>query len=289
MCDEDTVEENESYLASLTRRQFNKLAVGSAIGMMLPLTANAKSVAESRINVQTPDGVADCYFVHPVEGKHAAVIVWPDILGLRPAFESMGKRLAESGYAVLVVNPYYRSAKAPVVKEGATFQDTQVRSTVFPMYRSLSPQTHKTDALAFVAFLDSQAAVDTEKKMGTTGYCMGGPIVMRTAAAAPTRIGAGASFHGAGLVSEGPDSPHLQIPKMQAQFLIAIAQNDDERMPDAKNVLRDEYEKAGLSAEIEVYDGAMHGWCPPDSQVYHEAQAERAWRRLLVLFDGALA
>lgn len=289
MCDEDTVEENKTYLADLTRRQFNKLAAGAAIGMMLPLTVNAKPVTESRVDVQTPDGVADCYFAHPAQGKHAAVIVWPDILGLRPAFEMMGKRLAESGYAVLVVNPYYRSAKAPVVKPGDTFQDNDVRSTVFPMYRSLSPDTHNTDALAFVTFLDSQETVDTNKKIGTTGYCMGGPITMRTAAAAPSRIGAAASFHGAGLVGEGPDSPHLLIPKMQAQCLIAIAQNDDERAPDAKNVLRDGYKDAGLSAEIEVYEGAMHGWCPPDSSVYHEAQAEKAWSRLLVLFEKSLA
>ena len=200
----------------------------------------------------------------------------------------MGKRLAESGYSVLVVNPYYRSATAPVIPEGASFADESTRNTVFPLARQLSAETHMTDAKAFVAFIDAQAEVDTNRKIGTTGYCMGGPIVMRTAAAVPDRIGAAATFHGGGLVTDSADSPHLLVPKMKAHFLFAIAANDDERDPEAKNVLRETYDKAGLPAEIEVYEGAMHGWCPPDSSVYHEAQAERAWARLLVLFATAL-
>jgi carboxymethylenebutenolidase len=201
----------------------------------------------------------------------------------------MGKRLAESGYSVLVVNPYYRTARSPVVSEGASFQDESTRNTVLPMARSLSAETNVTDARAFVDFLDKQSPVDTNRKIGTTGYCMGGPITMRTAAAVPERIGAGASFHGGGLVTDRADSPHLLVPTMNAQFLFAIAANDDERDPEAKNVLRETYDKAGLAAEIEVYAGAMHGWCPPDSRVYNEPQAERAWARLLVLFENALA
>jgi carboxymethylenebutenolidase len=226
---------------------------------------------------------------HPQDGAHAGVIVWPDILGLRPAFEQMGRRLAGQGYAVLVANPFYRSARAPVVAEGASFSDPEVSSTVFPMARALNAETHFTDARAFVDYLDSHGSVDTDRKIGTMGYCMGGPMIMRTAAARPDRIGAAASFHGGGLASDGADSPHLLIPDMPADFLIAIAENDDMSDPDAKVTLREAFDAAGLNAEIEVYEGAAHGWCPPDSTVYHEAQAERAWSRLLALFEGALA
>ena len=292
MCDENTVEDNAKFLekaGGVSRRQFSTLTAGATLAMLLPRSASALDVSERDVKVQTPDGEADCYFVHPAVGKFPGVIIWPDILGLRPAFRLMGKRLAESGYAVLVVNPYYRSATAPVVPQGASFQDPDTRSTVMPLARSLSADTNMTDARAFVRFLDEQTAVDTARKIGTTGYCMGGPITMRTAAAVPDRIGAGASFHGGRLVTDGEDSPHLLVPQMQAQFLFAIAQNDDERDPDAKDVLRETYAKAGLPAEIEVYDGAMHGWCPPDSRVYNEVQAERAWARLLVLFDNALS
>jgi carboxymethylenebutenolidase len=292
MCDLDTVEDNEKYLDNtgrLTRRQFNQLTAGAAVMMMLPAVANAQDVMEMDVNVTTPDGVADCYFVHPTSGRHPAVIVWPDILGLRPAFRAMGKRLAQSGYSVLVVNPFYRSAKSPVVGEGAQFSDPAIRSVVLPLAQQLNATTHASDARAFVAYVDSQSSVDTSRGIGTTGYCMGGPIIMRTAAAVPERIRAAASFHGGGLVTANPDSPHLGIPQMKADLLIAVAANDDEREPETKNVLRDAFAAAGLKAEIEVYEGAMHGWCPPDSAVYHEAQAERAWARLLVLFESALA
>jgi carboxymethylenebutenolidase len=292
MCDEDTVAENNKYLqqqAGLTRRAFNQLTAGAAVSLMLPVVANAANVVETDVNVSTPDGEADCYFVHPASGQHAGVIIWPDILGLRPAFRAMGKRLAQSGYSVLVVNPYYRNATAPVVAEGESFQDESTRNKVMPLARSLSAETTVTDAHAYVSFLDAQAAVDKKRKIGTTGYCMTGPFTMRTAAAIPDRIGAGASFHGGGLVTDRPDSPHLLVSQMQAHFLFAIAASDDERDPEAKNVLRKTYDEAHLPAEIEVYEGAMHGWCPPDSRVYNEAQAERAWSRLLVLFETALA
>lgn len=287
MCDENTVDENERYLIS--RRRFGAVSAGAALAAVLPVTVNAMAVSERDVTVPTPDGSADCYFVHPAEGAHAGVIIWPDILGLRPAFRAMGKRLAESGYAVLVVNPYYRNVAAPVVGPGASFQDTATRNVVLPLARSLSPETNTTDAAAFVRFLDAQTAVDTTRKIGTMGYCMGGPITMRTAAALPERIGAGASFHGGGLVTDAKNSPHQLVPQMQAQFLIAIASNDDEREPEAKHELRKAFDSAGLIAEIEVYEGALHGWCPPDSGVYNEAQAERAWARLLALFDKALA
>jgi carboxymethylenebutenolidase len=293
MCDEHTASDDADYLARsvLTRRRFNVLSAGAAMALALPLraAAGAAAVIETEVRVPTPDGTADAYFVHPSSGRHPGVIVWPDILGLRPAFRTMGKRLAEAGYAVLVVNPYYRNEVAPVVAEGASFQDPAIRERVMPLAMTLSADTHVTDAKAFVRFLDQQPAVDAGRKIGTTGYCMGGPIVMRTAAAVPERIGAGASFHGSRVVTDGPDSPHLLVPQMRGSFLFAIAENDDEREPDAKNVLRQAYDAAGIPAEIEVYEGAMHGWCALDSAVYHEAQAERAWARMLALFETALA
>jgi carboxymethylenebutenolidase len=290
MCDEHFEDDLKKYLnrGYVTRRDFGVLSAGVSLAMMLPSVANAQQVTESEVEITTPDGVADCYFVHPSSGAHAAVLVWPDILGLRTAFRMMGKRLAESGYSVLVVNPFYRQKRAPVVPDGASFADESVRNTVFPLAQALNATTHMTDAKAFIAWLDAQSSVDKNRKVGTTGYCMGGPMVMRTAAAVPDRVGAGATFHGGGLVTDAPDSPHLLVPTMKAQFLHAVAENDDERDPEAKNVLRDTFAKAGLPAEIEVYPAA-HGWCPPDSAVYDEAQAEKAWSRLLVLFDKALA
>lgn len=292
MCDENTVKDDEAFLTragrAFSRRHFHAITSATALALLLPPLANAAEVTESDVQVPTPDGMADCYFVHPSAGKHPAVIVWPDVLGLRSAYRLMGKRLAESGYAVLVVNPYYRKAKAPVVEEGASFRDEATRNVVLPMARSLTAETNVTDAIAFVGFLDQQSAVDTSRKMGTTGYCMGGPMTMRTAAALPDRIGAGASFHGGRLVTAGDDSPHLLIPKMKASFLFAVAENDDEKAPETKNVLRQAFDAAGLNAEIEVYEGALHGWCALDSPVYNKEQAERAWSRLLVLLETAL-
>ena len=196
----------------------------------------------------------------------------------------MGKRLAESGYSVLVVNPFYRTKKAPTAASGA---NTPI-SEVIPLARSLNATTQATDAKAFIAWLDSQPQVDKSKGVGTIGYCMGGPIVMRTAAAVPSRVAAAGTFHGGGLVTENPDSPHLLIPQMKANFLIAIAENDDQRDPDSKNVLRDAFAEANLPAEIEVYP-AGHGWCPPDTRVHNHEQAEKAWGRMLALFEQSLA
>lgn len=292
MCDERIVDDWNRYLrrtGSLTRRQFGALSVGAGMAMLLPRPAGAVEVTGADLDVATPDGTADCHFVHPASGTHPGVLIWPDALGLRPAFRRMGERLAESGYSVLVVNQYYRTTRAPVVQPGEHFGQEATRDRIIPLMRTLSPETHVTDARAFVSFLDEQAPVDGDRKMGTMGYCMGGPITMRTAAAVPDRIGAGASFHGGGLVTDQADSPHLLVPQMQAHYLFAIAENDDEEQPEAKDVLRETFDKAGLPAEIEVYAGALHGWCPPDSRVYNEAQAERAWSRLLALFETALA
>jgi carboxymethylenebutenolidase len=292
MCDLDTLESWSSYLKEhppVTRRAFGAMSAGAGLVAVLPRVVNAQAVTESEVEIATPSGMADCYFVHPSSGSHAGVIVWPDILGLRPAFRQMGRRLAESGYSVLVVNPFYRSARAPVVPEGASFNDPNVRNTVFPLAQSLTADTNKEDAIAFVDWLDEQDSVAADRKMGTTGYCMGGPIIMRTAAARPDRIGAAASFHGGNLTTDNESSPHLLIPQMRADFLFAIAENDDMQNPESKNILREAFTAAGLNAEIEVYAGAQHGWCPPDSAVYNEALAERAWSRLMVLFERALA
>jgi carboxymethylenebutenolidase len=291
MCDEVTQKDVDDFLnrSGVTRRQFGKLSAAAGLAMMLPRVANAQAVTKTDVDVTTPDGVADCYFVHPSSGQHPAVLIWPDILGLRPAFEAMGERLAQSGYSVLVVNPFYRDARSPVVGEGASFGQPETREIVLPMARNLNAETHFTDARAFVSFLDQQAAVDTSRRIGTTGYCMGGPMVMRTVAAVPDRLGAGATFHGGGLATDADDSPHLLIPNTTAHMLHCVAANDDENDPEAKTTLREAYAAAGIPAEIEVYDGTMHGWCPPDSQVYNEAQAERAWSRLLVLLESALA
>jgi carboxymethylenebutenolidase len=287
MCDQDHFENDRQEAEALglvTRKQFGML-LGAGVAMLLPKVANAVAVTESDVTVTTPDGSADCYFVHPSSGTAPAVLVWPDIFGLRPAMKQMGKRLAESGYAVLVVNPFYRAKKAPTAEKGAA---TPI-ADVMPLARGLNEGTHMTDAKAFIAWLDQQPGVAKNRKVGTQGYCMGGPIAMRTAAAVPERVGAVASFHGGGLVSDQPNSPHLQASKTKAQFLIAIAANDDARSPKDKDVLKETFEKAKLPAEIEVYTGAMHGWCPPDSTVYNEPQAEKAWSRLLALYGKALA
>ena len=291
MCDQDHYEQDlHDYVerGAVTRREFSAISFGAGMALLLPSVANAVAVTESDVKIKTPDGVADCYFVHPATGAAAGVLVWPDILGLRPAFRQMGKRLAESGYSVLVVNPFYRSKPAPVVPLGASFSDPETRKTVMGLAGVLNATTHVTDAKAFISWMDTQAAVDKRKKVGTTGYCMGGPIVMRTAAAVPDRVGAGGSFHGGGLVTKNADSPHLLVPTMKAQFLFAVAQNDDEREPESKTILKETFAKANLPAEIEVYPAA-HGWCPPDSAVYNEAQAEKAGSRMLALFGKALA
>src|SRR5688572_10084645 len=257
MCDQDQFEKDrQAYEARglVTRRQFGAL-LGAGMAIWLPQVANAVAVTESDVNVTTPDGTADCYFVHPASGTAAGVLVWPDIFGMRPAFRQMGKRLAESGYAVLVVNPFYRVKKAPTAEAGAKTPIADVR----PLAQALNETTHMTDAKAFIAWLDKQPSVATNKKVGTQGYCMGGPIAFRTAAAVPDRVGAVASFHGGGLVTQNPNSPHLQAAKTKAQLLIAIAENDDAWASKDKDVLKETFASAKLPAEIEVYAGA-HGW-----------------------------
>jgi carboxymethylenebutenolidase len=308
MCDDDSFDDMLAYrlrtaaAESLSRRGFGALTLGAGVASLLAsacqasgpqapaaVPVSAATTIESEVSIVTPDGTCDAYFVHRTAGADPAVLVWPDIFGLRPAFRQMGKRLAESGYAVLVVNPFYRQKKAPTAAPHANMDDPAVRDALMALAHSITPETATTDAKAFTAWLDQQPAVDKKRRMGVTGYCMGGPLVMRTAAEVPDRIGAGATFHGGGLVSDKPDSPHLLIPKMKAHFLIAIASNDDAKQPEAKGTLKEAFAKASLPAEVEVYAGALHGWCPPDSHVYNQEAAEKAWGRLLALFKETLA
>jgi carboxymethylenebutenolidase len=286
MCDQDHFDDDlAEYEARgmVTRRQFG-VFVAAGVAMALPKVANAVAVTAGEVTIKTPDGTCDAYFVHPATGTGAGVLLWPDIFGLRPAMRDMGKRQAESGYSVLVVNPFYRVQKAPTADKGAA---TEIKA-LMPLMQALNATTHMTDAKAFIAWLDQQPSVAKNRKIGTQGYCMGGPIAFRTAAAVPDRVGAVASFHGGGLVTPNPDSPHTQASKTKAQFLIAVAENDDARAPKDKEVLKETFSAAKLPAEIEVYKGA-HGWCPPDSGVYNQGEAERAWTRLLALYGKALA
>ncbi|HTQ36000.1 MAG TPA: dienelactone hydrolase family protein [Steroidobacteraceae bacterium] len=281
MCDQDYA--NQLLPGALSRREFGKLGLGAGFAALLPRAADAAEVTESHVDIRTPDGTCDAHFVHPVAGAHAAVLVWPDIFGLRPAFETMGKRLAESGYAVLTVNPFYRQQKAP------TSTSTTFNQGMMQMMNALTADGEVRDAQALIAWLDTQKAVDTKKKIGTTGYCMGGPFVLRTAGTVPGRVGAAATFHGASLTTKNPDSPHLQIAKSKASYLICIADSDDQKDPTSKDILNKTFEDAKLPHEVEVYKGAQHGWCAIDTQAYNKDLAEKAWARQLALFSKALA
>ncbi len=279
MCDLNDQEELTKY----TRRDFGVWAASAGLLTTLPGVANAAAVTEREVTITTPDGSCDAYFVAPKSGAAPGVLVWPDVFGLRPAFRQMGRRLADSGYSVLVVNPFYRQMKAPTAAQGG---QTPI-AEVMPLMQALTPAMHLSDGKTFVAWLDAQPEVDKARKLGTTGYCMGGPIAVRTATVAPGRVGAVGTFHGAAMVTAAPDSPHRLLAQTQARYLIAIAENDDTKAPEAKATLRAAFDSAKLSAEVEVYPAA-HGWCPPDSRVYDAVQAERAWMRLLATFSKSL-
>lgn len=293
MCDDITELENQGfYEKQVTRRDFNLMAGGAAISIAFAGCAPGEAAAgltEADVEIETPDGMANAYFAHPSSGAHAAVLIWPDIVGLRPAFKMMAKRLASDGYAALVVNPYYRQVKETLVEPGQTFRDPAVREKIIPYRRAMTEAHNRIDANTYVDWLDAQDAVDTTRGIGTTGYCMGGPITMFTAHERADRIRAGASFHGGGLATDKDNSPHLLLPEIKADYLIAIAENDDARSPEDKVVLKEAFAATELSAEIEVYEGTQHGWCPPDSAVYNEAMANKAWARKLALFKKALA
>ena len=301
MCDEFTLQDDAEAQAvalasaladasadkGLSRREF--AAMGAAAAALAgcavaPGSAEAAgALREAMVSIPTPDGSADAFFVHPAKGRHPAIIIWPDIGGLRDSFKMMARRLAASGYAVLAVNHYYRSAPSPVLASFAEWRTPEGQAKVRPMVALVTPEAVTRDAAAFVTFLDRQRAVNTRRKIGSSGYCMGGPFTVHMAAAVPARVGAAASFHGAGLTTDKPDSPHNLLARTQASYLIAIAKGDDARDPASKDTFRAAAAAAGRPAEIEVY-GGDHGWCVPDSPVYHQAEADRAWGRMLALF-----
>jgi carboxymethylenebutenolidase len=289
MCDDLTAAEEAAALVAqgLSRREF--AAIGGA-GVLAACTGTAgeakgKALRESMVTIPTPDGSADAFFVHPASGSHPAVILWPDIAGLRAAYKEMARRLAGAGFAVLAVNHYYRSSPAPILNSIAEWRTPDGQAKLKPMIAALSAEGTVRDAKACVAWLDAQKPVDPKRGIGTQGYCMGGPFAVRTAAAVPGRVKAAASFHGGGLVTEAPDSPHRLLAQSQASYLIAVARNDDARAPGDKDAFREAAKAAGRAAEVEVY-AADHGWCTLDSPVYDKAEAERAWARLLVLYKG---
>jgi len=290
-------QENTKAAADVSRRDFVAMSMTAGLAVAAGNLASAAelSIAEVNVNVKTPDGICDAALIHPTTGSHPAVILWPDAFGLRPSMVDMGKRLATEGFTVLVPNPFYRTTKAPALDMSSfSFQNPESMKTLRSLMGGITaPGAGERDAMAFVAFLDAQKQVDTSKKIGTQGYCMGGPLVMKTVAAVPARVGAGASFHGGGLVTGQPSSPHLLISKMKARLYIGIAANDDEQQPAAKDTLKAAFAAASVPAEIEIY-GSQHGWCVPDMPaevgrpIYNKPDAEKAWAKLVSLYKTAL-
>jgi len=279
----------------LTRRDFVTMTVAAGLAAAAGSDVAAQQVVEKNVEIKTPDGTCDAAFIHPASGAHPAVIIWPDAFGLRPSMRDMAKRLATAGYSVLVPNPFYRLAKSPVYEDASKVNFQTERAKITPLMGSIQADgTVERDAPVFVAWLDMQKEVDRNKKIGTQGYCMGGGLVVRTAAAVPSRIGAGASFHGGGLVTDRPNSPHLLAPKIKGRMYFGIATNDDMQQPDAKTKLKEAFDAAKVPAEIEVYSMAQHGWCVPDmpaganGPIYNKADAERAWAKLVALYKLAL-
>src|SRR6266849_2233745 len=287
-------EENTESPGDLSRRDFVSMSVAAGIVAAAGSASAADMpVTETMVTVKTPDGMCDAAYIHPTTGSHPAVIIWPDAFGLRPAMRDIGKRISAEGYSVLVVNPYYRVTKAPgidITHFSFTNKDdmTKLQGLMGPMN---APGGIEKDAAAFVDFLDQQKEVNKAKKFGTQGYCMGGPLVVRTAAALPDRIGAGGSFHGGGLVTDQPSSPPLLAPKIKARMYFGIASNDDMRQPDAKDKLKEAF---GQKAEIEVYSKSLHGWCVPDMPaqpgmpIYNKPDAEKAWTKLVAGYKAGL-
>jgi carboxymethylenebutenolidase len=288
MCD-DMIHQGLTHDPTVSRRAFG-LGAAASVALQSTIAAAQAKVVQKDVDVKMESGVSDSALFYPEgKGPWPAVLMWTDILGLRPVFREMGARLAAEGYVVLVPNPFYRNAKAPVVDGSFDFSKPEDRAKVMPMAAALTADANISDAKAYTAFLDAQPQTNKKKKMGVQGYCMGGPLTFRTAATAADRIGAAATFHGGGLVSDKPDSPHLLIPKMKAEVLCAVADNDDKRDPTAKDKLKEAFAAAHLKATVEVYEGCNHGWTVRGSQVYNEAGAERAWSELLALYKRNLA
>lgn len=289
MCDDHTLSDDIAALAArgLTRRDFAVGATAAALAASLPARANSpySTIVTSTVEIETPDGTADAFYAAPGKGRHPGIILWPDIGGLRQAKMEMAQNLAYEGYVVLAVNQYYRSAPAPVLESFAEWRTPEGRAKLAPMIPLVTPEAVMRDTRAFVAFLDADPLVDTNRGIGAHGYCMGGPFAVRSAAAMPERVRAAGSFHGGGLASDKPDSPHRLLASTRASYLIAVARNDDARNPAEKETFRAAAAAAGRSAEIEVYNGD-HGWCVPDSPVFDQAEADRAFARLLALYAG---
>jgi len=297
MDDKQDSEKLHNAVADPSRRDFIALSVAAGLAAATGSTFAAQPVVETDVTIKTPDGTCDAAFIHPQTGSHPGVLIWTDAFGLRPAMRDIGKRIAAEGYSVLIPNPFYRIAKAPVFDSASyfNFQNEADMAKLRPLMASVSaPGVAEKDAVAYIAFLDAQSQINKAKKIGTQGYCMGGPLVVKTAAALPDRVGAGASFHGGGLVTDKPDSPHLLAPKIRARMYFGIASNDDQRQPDAKDKLRAAFAAAKVPAEIEVYP-AKHGWCVPDmpadggAPIYSKPDAEKAWGKLVALYKTALA
>jgi len=296
--DENPTEKQTDNQNELSRRDFVAMSMAAGIVMATGAASAAElPVVEKNVEIKTPDGTCDALFIHPTTGTHPGVLVWPDAFGLRPAMRDIGKRIAAEGYAVLVPNPFYRLAKAPVIQDpfSFSFQNPADMAKLRPLMGSVQAAgAAEKDAAAYIAFLDAQSQVAKNKKIGTQGYCMGGPLVVRTSAAVADRVGAGASFHGGGLVTDAPDSPHLLAPKIKARMYFGVASNDDARQPDAKDKLREAFSAAKVPAEIELYQ-SLHGWCVPDmpmqngAPIYNKPDAERAWAKLVALYKAALS
>jgi len=296
MKDEEVNQDGVESPRDVSRRDFVAMSVAAGVVAASGVTSAQRPLSERDVEVKTPDGTCDAFFTYPTTGTYPGVLIWPDAFGLRPVVKTMAKRLAAEGYAVLAVNPYYRVTKAPGI-ETAGFNFATDGAKLQPLMGSVNaPGNPEKDAVAYVAWLDQQPQVNKAKKIGTQGYCMGGPLIMRTAAAIPDRVGAAASFHGGGLVTANPNSPHLLIPKMKARMYFGVAANDDQRDPKAKEVLKESLAAAKVSGEVELYPKALHGWCMSDMPVqagqpaiYNMDDAERAWAKLLALYKTALS
>ena len=297
MDDKQDSEKRHKAVTDLSRRDFIAVSVAAGLAAAAGSAFAAQPVVETDVTIKTPDGTCDAAFIHPPTGSHPGVLIWTDAFGLRPAMRDIGKRIAAEGYSVLVPNPFYRVAKAPVFDSASSFnfQNQADMAKLQPLMGSVNaPGAAEKDAVAYIAFLDAQSQVNKAKKIGTQGYCMGGRLVVVTAAALPDRVGAGASFHGGGLVTDKPESPHLLAPKIKARMYFGIASNDDQKQPDAKDKLKEAFAAAKVPAEIEVYP-AKHGWCVPDmpadsgAPIYSKPDAEKAWSKLVALYKMALA
>ena len=290
--DQKNQPKNDSQSGDIARRDFVGLSVTAGLAASAASAATGtRDLVETEVEIKTPDGICDAAFIHPKSGSHPGVLIWPDAFGLRPSMRDIAKRIAAEGYSVLVPNPFYRKGKAPFFTDASTVNFQTDRGKIQPLMDSVNaPGNAEKDAAAYVAFLDAQKQVNKSKKIGTQGYCMGGPLVVKTAATVPDRIGAGASFHGGGLVTNNPDSPHLLAPKIKARMYFGVASNDDQRQPDAKVKLKEAFP----NAEVEVYS-SLHGWCVPDMPkqgdmpIYNKPDAERAWGKLVELYKAGLA